>query len=257
MCGRYNLTLPVEAVRQLFAVVNEVEAFPPRYNIAPTQPVHVVRAGPHGRELTLMKWGFMPSWVKDPAKFPLLINARAETAPEKPAFRNALRRRRVLLPATGYYEWKREDGRKVPYLFEAGQPIALAGIYETWMGPNGEEVDTAAILTTEATGIAADYHARMPLTVADEHTAEWLDPANDDAARALVWTDRGTYTARPVSTRLGNARNEGIGLLEPDPERPPEPVRETEGPSGGAAEPGAEPRRKAAAASEDDQPRLL
>ncbi len=244
MCGRYNLTLPVEAVRQLFAVVNEVEAFPPRYNIAPTQPVHVVRHGPHGRKLTLMKWGFMPSWVKDPAKFPLLINARSETAPEKPAFRNALRRRRVLLPATGYYEWKREEGRKVPFLFEAGHPLALAGLYETWMGPNGEEVDTVAILTAEAAGVAADYHTRMPLTVPPDAFTEWLDPANDDAERALVWTDRGDYTARPVSTLLNNARNEGVGLLEPDPERPPQP-------------PAAKRAKSEATETDEAQPRLL
>ncbi|ORE94658.1 hypothetical protein ATO13_11301 [Stappia sp. 22II-S9-Z10] len=224
MCGRYNLTLPPEAIRQIFAVVNEIEPFPPRYNIAPTQPVHVVRAGPHGRELTLMRWAFMPSWVKDPAKFPLLINARAETAAEKPAFRNALRRRRVLLPATGYYEWKREDRRKVPFLFEAGHPIALAGVYETWHGPNGEEVDTVAILTAEATGTAADYHTRMPLTVAEPRFEEWLDPANDDGQKALAWADRGDYTARPVSVRLSNARNEGAGLLTPDPAAPPEPA---------------------------------
>lgn len=217
MCGRYNLTLPVEAVRQLFEVVNEVEPFPPRYNIAPTQPVHVVRHGPAGRELILMRWGFMPSWLKDPAKFPLLINARSETAPEKPAFRNALRRRRVLLPATGYYEWKRDGERKVPFLFETGAPIALAGLYETWHGPNGEEMDTVAILTAEAVGTAADYHHRMPLTVHQDAFTEWLDPANDDATKALVWTDRDDVTARPVSTRLSNARNEGAGLLEPDP----------------------------------------
>ncbi|WP_226574784.1 SOS response-associated peptidase [Acuticoccus sediminis] len=248
MCGRYNLTLPVEAVRQLFAVVNEVEPFPPRYNIAPTQPVHVVRHGPHGRELVLMKWGFMPSWVKDPAKFPLLINARSETAAEKPAFRNAMRRRRVLLPATGYYEWKREGNRKVPFVFEAGHPIALAGIYETWHGPNGEEVDTVAVLTGEALGVAADYHDRMPLTVPPAEFAEWLDPANDDAAKALVWTDRDDYTAHPVSTLLSNARNEGAGLMTPDPEGPPEPPaarrRQTEPPP-------------AEAEPEEVQPRLL
>ncbi|WP_420392039.1 SOS response-associated peptidase [Acuticoccus sp.] len=226
MCGRYQLTMPADAVRRLFAVAVEVEPFPPRYNIAPTQPVHVVREGPKGRELALMRWGLLPSWVKDPTNFPLLINARAETAADKPAFRNALRRRRVLLPATGFYEWAREGSgkgaRKVPMLFTADGPLALAGLAETWQGPNGEEVDTVAILTGEARGLAATVHTRMPLTVPAEAFARWLDPANDDAIEALGWTARVDHAMRPVSERLGNARLEGAGLMAADDR--PEPA---------------------------------
>lgn len=239
MCGRFQLTLPAEAIRQLFDIEGEIEPFPPRYNIAPTQPVHVVRVGPDGRRgLVLMRWGLLPSWVKDPAKFPLLINARSETAAEKPAFRAALRRRRVLLPATGFYEWKAEGTRKVPYLFETGGPFALAGMAETWCGPNGEELDTVAVLTGDATGVAAEFHDRMPLTVPPASFADWLDPANEDGEAALGLTERAAYRVRPVSTRLSNARNEGRALMEPDPA--PAPVK---------------PRRKTG--EDEEAPRLL
>ncbi|MCF3936098.1 SOS response-associated peptidase [Acuticoccus sp. M5D2P5] len=243
MCGRFNLTLPVEALRAVFAVKGEIVPFPPRYNIAPTQPIHVVRESREDRTRTvgLVKWGFLPSWVKDPAAFPLLINARSETAADKPTFRNALRRRRILVPATGFYEWKRSGARKIPYLFETGGPFALAGIEETWIGPNGEELDTAAILTTAATGVPADYHDRMPLTVPEAAWSAWLDPWMEDAPRALALTERAAYTARPVSIRLSNARNEGEGLLTPDPEEPAK----------------AEKPDTAAAPAADDQPSLF
>lgn len=240
MCGRFQLTLPAEALRRLFAIETQVEEFPPRYNIAPTQPVHVVRTEPDGRRgLVLMRWGLLPSWVKDPKDFPLLINARAETAETKPAFRAALRRRRVLLPATGFYEWKKGGPRKVPYLFETGGPIALAGMAETWHGPDGEELDTVCVLTGEARGIAADFHDRMPLTVPEHAFADWLDPANEDGAAALTLTERADYRARPVSVRLSNARNEGAGLMTPDP-----------APDAGASPP-------ADRQEEDEAPRLL
>ncbi|WP_108662669.1 SOS response-associated peptidase [Acuticoccus kandeliae] len=250
MCGRFNLTLPVEALRAFFSIEGEFEPFPPRYNIAPTQPIHVVKADREGaRTLLLVKWGFLPSWVKDPREFPLLINARSETAAEKPTFRNALRRRRVLVPATGFYEWKRIGTRKIPYLFESGGPFALAGMTETWMGPNGEEVDTAAILTAGSVGVPALYHDRMPLTVPEGAWSEWLDPAMDDAVHALALTERIDYTARPVSTLLSNARNEGIGLLTPDPEPAPAPE---------AAPAKAAPRRKGKrTVADDDAPTLF
>jgi putative SOS response-associated peptidase YedK len=216
MCGRFQLTLPVEALRRLFAF-GKAEPFPPRYNIAPTQPVHVVAPdGKGGRRLVLMRWGLLPAWVRDPAAFPLLINARAETAADKPAFRNALRRRRVLLPATGFYEWRREGKTKTPILFEPDEPMALAGVCETRCGPDGEELDTVAILTTPAEGAPAEVHDRMPLTVPHEAWAPWLDPANEDGAAALRLAGPLRYRARPVSRRLSNARNEGAGLLVPD-----------------------------------------
>ena len=217
MCGRFQLTLPAEALQRIFAVDNPVEPFPPRYNIAPTQPVHVVRRQADGtRAIVLMRWGLLPSWVKDPNDFPLLINARSESAATKPAFRAALRRRRVLLPATGFYEWKKGGPRKIPYLFEQDGPFALAGMAETWHGPNGEEMDTVCVLTGAARGVPAEFHDRMPLTVPQAAFAPWLDPSNEDGAAALALTAREDFTARPVSIRLSNARNEGAALMEPE-----------------------------------------
>lgn len=228
MCGRYLLVIPADEVRRLFVLDADPEPFPPRYNIAPTQPVHVVRQDASGRRtLDLVRWGLLPSWVKDPAGFPLLINARAETAADKPAFRNALRRRRVLVPASGFYEWAREGRTKQPFLFEADGPIALAGLGETWLGPNGEEMDTVAILTAAAEGVPARYHSRMPLTVPAEAFAAWLDPADEDGAGALRLTARGDYRARPVSRRLSDARNEGPALMEPEPRPDPAPANES------------------------------
>ncbi|MEM7695343.1 MAG: SOS response-associated peptidase [Pseudomonadota bacterium] len=216
MCGRYQLTLPLEALAEIFGFENEAVPYPPRYNIAPTQPIHVVVAGPRGRELQLMRWGLIPAFVKDPKGFPLLINARSETAAEKPAFRNAMRRRRALIPATAFYEWRREETGKQPFAFDPPGAIAFAGLFEHWMGPDGEEMDTAAILTAESTGVPADYHDRMPLTVPQGNFDDWLDGANDNGAAALTLTERITFTARPVSKKLSNARNEGAALMTPD-----------------------------------------
>lgn len=240
MCGRYQLTLPLEALRDIFEFQNEAEPFPARYNIAPTQPIHVVREAAHMRELTLVRWGLLPPWVKEPQKFPLMINARSETAAEKPAFRNALRRRRALIPATGFYEWRREGKFKQPYFFEPEAPIALAGLWETWSGPNGEEMETALILTGGAEGVPAEFHDRMPLTVPRSNFAAWLDPANDNGAEALTLTEKAAYRAHEVSRRLSNARNEGAGLMMPDPAAP------------AAAEPAT-----VAPEEDEDAPRLL
>lgn len=244
MCGRYQLVIPKDALAALFGIETPVEPFPARYNIAPTQPVHVIHTADFGgtRRVTLMRWGLLPSWVKDPKGFPLIINGRSETAAEKPAFRNALRRRRVLLPATGFYEWSREGSVKQPYLFTANGPFALAGVHETWVGPNGEEMDTVAVLTAAAIGVPARYHDRMPLTIPAANFASWLDRAQDDGNAALSLTERMDYDAQPVSRRLSNARNEGPSLLDPSD-------------NGGIAP--RQPSSDASAANAPAQPRLL
>ncbi len=228
MCGRFQLTVPVEFITRLFSAGFSGEPYPPRYNIAPTQPVHVVFHGHDGRELGLMRWQFLPGWVKDPKKFPFIINARSESAVEKPAFRNAVRRRRAVLPATAFYEWETTENGKRPVMFTpvGDEVIALAAIWETWSGPDGEEMDGVAILTGTAEGEPARYHDRMPLTVPLERLEGWLDPLIDDGDEALRLTDKRGYTARPVSKLLSNARNEGAGLLNaedevPEPAPPP------------------------------------
>ena len=143
MCGRYAITSVPEAIRKLFGYVEQPN-FPSRYNVAPTQAIPIVRQQEGKRHFALARWGLIPSWVKDPRDFSLLINARGESAADKPAFRAAMKRRRCLVPADGFYEWKQAGGRKVPYFvhLKAGGPLAFAGLWETWTGPNGEEVDT-------------------------------------------------------------------------------------------------------------------
>lgn len=169
--------------------------FPPRYNVAPTQPVPIVvsgREGPRDRHFMLARWGFLPGFAKDPKEFPLIVNARAETLTEKPSYRAAVRRRRCLFVADGWYEWRRERGYagkmvKRPFLFRAvdGAPLALAGLWETWMDASGSEIDTACIVTTLANGALAAVHERAPALIAPEDFDIWLDHAGEDPARAL------------------------------------------------------------------------
>src|ERR1044071_2078117 len=151
MCGRYCLSSAPEAIRRLFRYPEQPN-FPPRYNIAPTQPVPIVRWVNRERHFALVRWGLLPSWAKDPKDFTLVINARGESVNDRPAFKYAMKRRRCLFPADGFYEWKEEDGRKRAFLAYPAQggPIAFAGLWETWTGPNGEEMETAAIVTGAA-----------------------------------------------------------------------------------------------------------
>src|ERR1700761_8616839 len=196
MCGRYVIISTPEAIRALFGYAEQPN-FPPRYNVAPTQPIAVVRLVEGKRSFSLMRWGLLPAWVKDPKTFPLLINARGESVNAKPAFRNAMRRRRCLIPTDGFYEWQagKSGGPKRPHFVRARRdahgaapPLAFAGLYETWIGPNGEELDTAAIVTTAANRVLAPLHDRMPVFVPREAFDLWLDCANvePDVAAALI-----------------------------------------------------------------------
>src|SRR5260221_11191629 len=179
MCGRYLMTSAPEAIRALFRYAEQPN-FPPRYNVAPTQPVPIVRMIDGQKHFALVRWGSIPPGVKEPRGFTRLINARAETINEKPAFRNAMKRRRCLFPADGFYEWKTEGARKRPFVAwpKAGGPMAFAGVWETWTGPNGEEVETAAIVTTEANTEMAAVHHRAPVIVPPEQFDFWPDFPN-------------------------------------------------------------------------------
>ena len=219
MCGRFVITSAPEALRRLFGYIDQPN-FPPRYNIAPTQPIPVVAIENGVRHFRLMRWGFIPAWVKDPRTFALLINARAETVLDKPAFKNAFRRRRCLIPADGYYEWSPSEARKRPYFIHArdGRPFGLAGLAETWIGPNGEELDTIAILTTAAGADLAVLHPRVPVTIAPEDFDRWLDCTNDDAgdAMALLMPPReGEFVWHEVSTRVNRVANDDAQLILP------------------------------------------
>ena len=221
MCGRYLIISAPEAFRRLFDY-DDLPNFPPRYNVAPTQPIPIVRILEGKRRFALVRWGLIPPWVKDPRRFSLLINARSESVQEKPAFRNAMRRRRCLVPADGFYDWKAEGGRSRPYCIRPkdGGPIAFAGLWETWMGPNGEEMETAAIITLPAAGEFARLHERMPVIVPPEAFNLWLDCGSVDATTAATLfapVREGSLAAYEVSPAVNRADNDGPQLIEPAP----------------------------------------
>jgi putative SOS response-associated peptidase YedK len=219
MCGRYLIMTPPEVIRRLFRYVEQPN-FPPRHNVAPTQPVPIVRMIDGQKHFALVRWGLIPPWVKDPRGFTLLINARAETINEKPAFRNAMKRRRCLFPADGFYEWKTDGGRKRPFVArpKTGGPMAFAGLWETWTGPNGEEVETAAIVTTEANAEMGAIHHRAPVIVSPEQFDFWLDCANineQDAASLFVRAPEGSMEVYEISTAVNRVANDSPELLKP------------------------------------------
>jgi putative SOS response-associated peptidase YedK len=219
MCGRFVITSPPEALRGIFGYAEQPN-FPPRHNIAPTQPIPVVIVEHGARHFRLMRWGLLPSWVKDPRKFTLLINARSETVTEKPAFKNAIRRRRCLVPADGYYEWHASEGRKRAYFIHRrdGNPFGLAGLAETWMGPNGEELDTVAIVTAPASADLAVLHHRVPVTIAPGDFERWLDCSSDDAEAAMPLMappQEGEFVFHEVSTRVNRVANDDAQLILP------------------------------------------
>ena len=218
MCGRYAVITNPEALRALFRYFEQPN-FPPRYNMAPTQPVPIVRVVEGKRQFALVRWGLIPPWVKDPRAFSLLFNARGESVNEKPAFKNAMKRRRCLFPADGFYEWKREGDRRRPYFvrLKSGTPMAFAGLWESWMGPNGEEMETAAIVTTAASRSIAHIHDRMPVIVAPEAFDFWLDPNVDarTAAAVIAPAPDAALEAYEVSSAVNRTANDSPDLLEP------------------------------------------
>lgn len=213
---------------QEFLALLELEDFPPRYNIAPTQPILMVTGmepanqgsnRPERRAL-LVRWGLLPGWVKDTAGFPLLLNARAESAAEKAAFRAAMRHRRALVPASGFYEWKKgQGGRGQPYWVRPrhGGPIAFAGLMETFAGADGGEIDTGAILTTRANRALSDIHERMPVIVRPEDFTRWLDCRSQeprDVADLLQPVDDDFFEAVPVSEAVNKVANDNAALQD-------------------------------------------
>jgi len=219
MCGRYAITTAPVSIRKLFGY-GEQPNFPPRYNVAPTQPIPIVRLEHGARRFALVRWGLIPSWVDDPRKFSLVINARADSVLEKPAFRNAMRYRRCLIPADGFYEWTGPKGKRRPFLLRprAGGLIAFAGLYERWRDSEGGEIDTVAILTCPASAIIAPLHDRMPVVLAPEHFAAWLDvkatPA-DQAARLLQPAADDLFEAIELHPKINDSKRDEPGIQEP------------------------------------------
>lgn len=196
MCGRYAITLPPEAVRGYFAY-RETPNFPPRYNIAPTQPIPIVTADPFSggveRRFRLMRWGFLPGFAKDPKAFPLIINARLEGVAGKASFRAAMKRRRCLVIADAFYEWRSEPSAKRgaskrPYMVRRanGEPMGFAGLYETYVDNTGGEIDTACIIVRPANRLIGLIHDRMPAILDKSDFSAWLDCDRVDAEEALA-----------------------------------------------------------------------
>ena len=221
MCGRFTLISPGEVLAEFFELVDTPD-IEPRYNIAPTQAVAVVRRDRDIRRFDLMHWGLIPSWAKDPTIGNRMINARSETAATKPSFRSAVKYRRCLLPTDGFYEWKAIAGqkRKQPYYIRMadGQPFAFAGLWEYWEGPDGAAIDSCTILTTEPNEMMADIHDRMPVILDPKDFTQWLDPSVQ-AADVICPLFRSFATGRmkafPVNTTVNRPSNDTASCIEP------------------------------------------
>jgi putative SOS response-associated peptidase YedK len=219
MCGRYTLRAAGEAVAGFFGLP-EVPVLEPRYNIAPTQTVPIVRAAMGaGRELVMVKWGLIPSWATDPSIGNKMINARSETAATRPAFRSAMKQRRCLVVADGFYEWQKTGGKKQPYYIRLAKdgPFAFAGLWERW--DKGEEpLESCTILTTSANECVAPVHDRMPVILDPNDYHQWLDPGILDAkgvAAPLRPLSAERMTAYPVTTLVNNPRNQDPKCVQP------------------------------------------
>lgn len=231
MCGRVTLTSSAAELAEQFDLEAEIgEAalalLGPRYNIAPSQDIATVREDRDGqRELSFERWGLVPHWAKDVSIGNRLINARAETVASKPAFRDAFKSRRCVVPVDGFYEWTGHASERRPHVFRRrdGRMFGIAGLYERWLGEGGEVVDSCTLITTEANQIVAPFHDRMPVILAADDYRPWLDRkrGDEDAAGSLLpllapcpndWLE-----SRPVSTRINNVRNDDPECLVSEP----------------------------------------
>jgi len=222
MCGRFTLRAPASAVAEQFALF-DVAPFQPRFNVAPTQPVAVVRrmaVEEPQRELAWLRWGLIPGWAADPAIGARMINARAETAAQRPAFRAALGRRRCLVVADGFYEWQKAGPRKQPYFVRLrdDRPFGFAGLWESWEGPEQAAIESCTILTTEANELVRPIHDRMPVIVAPADYERWLDPGvqGAEAVRPLLRPyPSEAMMAYPVGPRVNSPARDDPACIQP------------------------------------------
>ena len=226
MCGRIGLEVPWEELFQYFNLIRPRtmgEEMPPRYNIAPTQPIIMIGNGADGaREGSLVRWGLVPQWVKDPKSFTLLSNARSETAIDKPSFKTAMRHRRMLVPASGFYEWKRFGKGKKSHAFwvrpKEGNIVAFGGLMETWSDNTGSEVDTGCILTTDTNRAFEHIHHRLPLVIQHKDFERWLDCKTQeprDIADLLTPVDEDYFEAIPISDAVNKVANCDASIQTP------------------------------------------
>jgi putative SOS response-associated peptidase YedK len=213
MCGRFAITLPHDAMAQLFEAVpsNDLPEVP-NYNVCPTDPVHVVTGD---RRLVAMRWGLIPTWYGKPNDGPLLINARAEIIARKPAFREAARQRRCIVPATGFYEWTKADDARLPWWITRadGEPMAFAAVWQMW--GRDDPVATAAIVTTAANAEMVELHDRMPVVLEPDDWPLWLGEVGHGAARLMTGAPDGTFAFHRVATDVNSNRAEGPDLIAP------------------------------------------
>ena len=227
MCGRYRLSRRKQIIEEYFDTSPWEDTWSPRYNIAPTQPVPVIRQHPNQpvRQISLMKWGLVPHWAKDPSIGTGTINAKSETAASKPAFRDPLKLRRCLIPADGFYEWKRAATNKQPYCFEVGEGelFAFAGLWDGWKDSNGQWLKTCSILTTTPNALTSAVHDRMPVILDRESYDLWLAPGMRNVAaicELLKPYDARMMRSYPVSARLNHVANDDEECsrpMEPSP----------------------------------------
>ena len=218
MCGRFAITLPDDAMARAFDAVpaNDLPE-PPRYNVCPTQPVATVTSRDGQRYLAPMRWGFLPHWFKTPTDGPLLINARAETIAEKPAFRAAARERRCLIPASGFYEWTKDaQGNRLPWYIHPsdGDMLVFAGVWQDWER-DGQAMRTCAIVTCAANATLSPIHHRMPVILAPKDWALWLGEAGHGAATLMRPAPEDTLRAYRVDPAVNSNRASGTALIEP------------------------------------------
>jgi putative SOS response-associated peptidase YedK len=226
MCGRFTLTRSAAEVAEHFGLSAAPE-WAPRFNLAPTQEAPVVRTRSTGERVAeLRRWGLVPRWAKDVSVGARMINARAESVAERPAFREALKRRRCLVPADGFYEWQGRAGHRRPHhiTLPEGELFAIAGLYENWLGAGGEAVETFTLMTQAATGAVAALHGRMPLILDPADYAGWLERGElaPDAIASFSQTRAGALVTRPIDTRVNDVRNDDPECLAPpaEPELP-------------------------------------
>lgn len=227
MCGRYRLSRRKQIIEEHFDTADWRDEWNPRFNIAPTQPVPVIRQHPKEpiRQVSIMRWGLIPHWAKDASAAAGMMNARSETAATKPAFRDPLKFRRCLIPADGFYEWKRTGTSKQPFCFEVreGELFAFAGLWDGWKDPNGQWVKTCSILTTTPNAVTSAVHDRMPVILDPESYDLWLDPTMQNVAAIfdmLKPFDAGLMRCYPVSTRINHVVND-----DEECSRPVEPTQ--------------------------------
>ena len=220
MCGRYTLSTPVGKLAEEFDISGPLPDLPPSYNVAPSQEVAAILAGGGGeRRLELLRWGLIPAWADDPAIGSRMINARSETAAEKPSFRRAFKERRCLIPADGFYEWQKTNGGKQPYYLRMrdGRPFAFAGLWESWRGDGEGEIRSCTILTTDANDLVGEVHHRMPVILPPETYDLWLDPTVREAEQLLsllIPYPPEDMEAYPVSRRVNNPSNNEPSCVE-------------------------------------------